>query len=106
MNQPFKWTDENFKKALELSKTSMSMSEIGRELGTTKNAVLGKIHREKLKNGYKLKKLQKTRGASHYYYFKKIGRGKCNLCQKQFDIHSKFDRFCMTCKKTDMYVGS
>ena len=54
MNQPFKWTDDNFKKALELSKTSMSMSEIGRELGTTKNAVLGKIHREKLKNGYKI----------------------------------------------------
>ena len=53
MNQPFKWTDENFKKALELSKTSMSMSEIGRELGTTKNAVLGKLHRQKKKDGYK-----------------------------------------------------
>jgi len=69
MNQPFKWTDDNFKKAVRLSKTNMTMTEIGRELGT-------------------------------------IGRGTCYLCQKQFDIQSKFDRFCMTCKKTGMYVGS
>jgi hypothetical protein len=104
MNQPFKWTDDNFKKALELSKTNMTMTEIGRELGTTKNAVLGKLHRQKKKDGYKVKK--QTRGASHNLYFKTIGRGTCYLCQKQFDIQSKFDRFCMPCKKTDMYVGS
>ena len=106
MNQPFKWTDDNFKKALELSKTNMTMTEIGRELGTTKNAVLGKIHREKKKDGYKVKTQKQTRGASHNYYFKTIGRGTCNLCQKQFDIQSKFDRFCTPCKKTDMYVGN
>ena len=104
MNQPFKWTDDNFKKAIELSKTNMTMTEIGRELGTTKNSVLGKLHRQKKKDGYKVKK--QTRGASHNYYFKTIGRGTCYLCQKQFDIQSKFDRFCTPCKKTDMYVGS
>ena len=106
MNQPFKWTDDNFKKALELSKTSMSMSEIGRELGTTKNAVLGKIHRQKKKDGYKVKTQKQTRGASHNYYFKTIGSGICNLCQKKFNIESKFDRFCKPCKTTDMYIGS
>ena len=82
----------------------MTMTEIGKELGTTKNSVLGKLHRQKKKDGYKVKK--QTRGASHNYYFKTIGRGTCYLCQKQFDIQSKFDRFCTPCKKTDMYVGS
>ena len=48
MSQPFKLTDDNFKKAVRLSKTNMTMTEIGRELGTTKNAVLGKMHRHKL----------------------------------------------------------
>tara|TARA_Y100000004_G_scaffold51118_1_gene56499 strand:+ start:252 stop:566 length:315 start_codon:yes stop_codon:yes gene_type:complete len=104
MSQPFKWTDANFKKAVALSKTSMTMTEIGKELGTTKNSVLGKLHRQKKKDGYKVKK--RTRGASHNYYFKTIGKGTCNLCQKQFDIQSRFDRFCYSCKKTDMYVGS
>ena len=47
MSQPFKWTDANFKKAVALSKTSMTMTEIGKELGTTKNSVLGKLHRQK-----------------------------------------------------------
>ena len=106
MNQPFKWTDDNFKKALELSKTNMTMTEIGKELGITKNAVLGKLHREKKKDGYKVKTKKQTRGASHNYYFKTIGKGTCYLCKKQFDIQSKFDRFCISCKKTDMYVGS
>ena len=54
MNHPFKWTDDNFKKAVRLSKTNMTMTEIGRELGTTKNAVLGKLHRQKKKDGYKV----------------------------------------------------
>lgn len=49
MSQPFEWTKENYQKALELSKTKMTMTEIGKVLGTTKNAVLGKLHRKKRK---------------------------------------------------------
>lgn len=100
MSQPFEWTKENYQKALELSKTKMTMTEIGKVLGTTKNAVLGKLHREKKKNGYKNKQ---TRGPSHNYYFKTIGKNTCMLCSKEFDIQSRFDRFCMSCKKTDFY---
>ena len=98
------WTPNNVDKLMKLSNTNLTATQISIELGTTKNAVLGKLHREKIKKGYKVKK--QTRGASHNFYFKTIGRGTCNLCQKQFDIQSKFDRFCMPCKKTDMYVGS
>ena len=100
MSQPFEWTKENYQKALELSKTKMTMTEIGKVLGTKKNAVLGKLHREKKKNGYKKKQ---TRGPSHNYYFKTIGTGTCMLCNKKFEIQSKFDRFCMSCKRTDFY---
>jgi len=69
MSQPFEWTKENYQKALELSKTKMTMTEIGKVLGTTKNAVLGKLHREKKKNGYKKNQNRNTRGPSHNYYF-------------------------------------
>ena len=98
------WTEEQFTKAKELKAKGLSFTEVGKELGMTKNAVLSKFHRQKKKEGYKIKK--RTRGPSHNYYFKTIGKRICNLCQKQFNIQSKFDRFCTPCKKTDMYIGS
>ncbi len=35
----------------------------------------------------------------------KIGSKDCNLCKKDFDIYSKFDRFCLSCKLTEIYRG-
>ena len=36
---------------------------------------------------------------------KKIGERDCNLCRKKFDIYTKFDRFCLICKNTEIYRG-
>ena len=37
---------------------------------------------------------------------KKIGKRNCNLCNKRFDISSKFDRFCLSCKhRSEIYRG-
>ena len=37
---------------------------------------------------------------------KKIGKRNCNLCKKEFDISSKFDRFCLACKhSSEIYRG-
>jgi GcrA cell cycle regulator len=43
------WTDEQNKKLIELWNRGLATSEIGRLLGTTKNAVVGKAHRLGLK---------------------------------------------------------
>jgi predicted transcriptional regulator len=98
------WTEEQFTKAKELKAKGLSFTKVGKELGMTKNAVIGKFHRQNKKEGHKVKK--QTRGPSHNYYFKTIGSGICNLCQKKFNIESKFDRFCKPCKTTSMYIGS
>ena len=35
----------------------------------------------------------------------KIGVRYCNLCKKKFNTYSKFDRFCLVCKHTEIYRG-
>ena len=42
-----------------------------------------------------------NRGVNVYY--KKLGKRDCMMCNKKFNTYSRFDRFCDTCKKTDMY---
>lgn len=39
------WTDEQYEKAKKLAEEGLSASEIGIHLGKTRNAVLGKLHR-------------------------------------------------------------
>ena len=41
----FEWTQERVEKLTELWATGLSTSEIGRRLGITKNAVVGKVRR-------------------------------------------------------------
>ncbi len=48
------WTEEQFTKAKELKAKGLSFTEVGKELGMTKNAVIGKFHRNKYKAGYKI----------------------------------------------------
>jgi len=96
------WTEEKLKQLYELDKTSLTKSEIGKKLGTTKNAVLGRLFRDKGKSGYAPRKKYDT----HYrddYYFKPIGKRDCYICKKEFITYSKFDRFCKPCKKLDYY---
>ena len=78
------WTEEQITKAKELRKKNLSFTEVGKELGMTKNAVIGKFHRQKKKEGHKVKK--RTRGPSHNYYFKTIGSGICNVSSSNFFI--------------------
>ena len=52
------WTPNNVDRLIELSNTKLSATKIANELGTTKNAVIGKLHRMKVKNGHIPKPLQ------------------------------------------------
>jgi len=45
------WTDEKLNRVKDLTQNNTS-SEIGKIFGTTKNAVLGALYRDKVKNGY------------------------------------------------------
>jgi|TARA_R110002050_G_scaffold143505_1_gene268717 hypothetical protein len=99
------WTEEQFTKAKELRKKNLSFTEVGKELGMTKNAVIGKFYRE----GYVVKRQTVTSkgiARNNYTKYKVIGTGTCYMCNREYPIHSKFDRFCKPCKKSDMYIGS
>ena len=45
------WTDDKLDYVKYLTKCNTS-SEIGKVFGTTKNAILGALYRDKVKNGY------------------------------------------------------
>ena len=45
------WTDEKLKRVKEFARHN-SAREIGEIFGTTKNAILGALYRDKVKNGY------------------------------------------------------
>ena len=47
-----KWTDEKLGDAKYLMEHNFSASKVGKIFGTTKNAVLGALYRDKVKNGY------------------------------------------------------
>ena len=49
--RPKVWTDDKLAHVKYLTKCN-SMSEIGKMFDTTKNAVLGALYRDKVKNGY------------------------------------------------------
>ena len=101
----FNWTKEKFNHAKELYDSKIPASKIAMELGTTKNSVLGKIHRYKIKYGHK----KETKRHNNYYrpsYFKKIGTSFCYLFNKMYNIFSVHDRFCDKCKRTSLYRNS
>lgn len=88
---------------LELSDQSKTATEIGAIVGLTKNAVMGRIYRHKTKNGYV------PAPTSRYAFIRKyrkhkshqivIGTSKCIICSKSYDMHSKYERFCNSCRK-------
>jgi len=108
------WTDEKLNEAKSLMKFK-SASETGEILNKTKNSVLGVLYREKVKNGYVPPSDSKytstkshgrgVKSTSVYYKGKKVGERPCNMCQKMFDMHSRFDRFCSTCRRNLPYVA-
>ena len=79
----------------------------------SKSAVLGKMHRLKIKQGHKVNSVRYKKndnmgsplGATHKMqtYFPKHGEGNCNICNKKFTKYSKFDLFCSS--KCRNYYG-
>ena len=99
------WTIENLNKAKKLIKQGMTAREIGSKLDASRNSVLGMLYRDKIKRGYipnnkspviKNDNINKS-------YFTKTGERNCMMCKENFDMYSRFDRFCDRCKKTSMY---
>ena len=99
------WTPNRIDKLIELSHTELSSTKIAIELGTTKNAVLGKLHRIKIKNGHIPKPIQlRTSKKINISHFKKHGKKSCSLCKKMFMSYSKYDKFCNECKRCSPYT--
>ena len=99
------WTSNNVDRLIELSNTKLSSTKIAIELGTTKNAVIGKLNRIKIKNGYVPKPMQvRNNRRLSVGYFKEHGKKSCSLCQKMFMSYSKYDKFCYDCKRCSPYV--
>ena len=69
------WTSNSVDRLIELSNTELSLTKIANELGTTKNSVIGKLHRIKIKNGHIPKPVQlRTSKKISISHFKKLGK--------------------------------
>ena len=98
------WTPSSVDRLMKLSNTELTSTKIAMELGTTKNSVLGKLYRIKVKNGYVPKIVQpRSNRRLSIGYFKKHGKKPCNLCKKMFMSYSRYDRFCEQCKRCSPY---
>ena len=97
-----KWKDEELKLANELIKNHTA-TEVGKIFNTTKNAVLGVLYREKVKNGYTPppdSKYTKTRMRHRFKSDPALGEMECYICSTTFTKSGRFDRFCYECKRT------
>lgn len=99
------WTTENLNKAKKLIKQGLTARQIGSKLGVSKNSVLGMLYRDKVKRGHVPNgKSQVVKNDNmNKSYFTKTGERNCMMCNENFDMYSKFDRFCDRCKRTNMY---
>ena len=98
------WTTENLNRAKELSKDGLTARQIGDRLGVSKNSILGMMYRDKVERGHVPQgNLQTVKSDNMNKYFKKTGERDCMMCNENFDMYSKFDRFCDRCKRTNMY---
>ena len=93
------WTTENLNRAKELTKDGLTARQIGDRLGVSKNSVLGMLYRDKVERGH----VPQVKSDNMNKYFKKTGERDCMMCNENFDMYSKFDRFCDRCKRTNMY---
>ena len=99
------WTIKNLNKAKKLIKQGLTARQIGSKLGVSKNSVLGMLYRDKVKRGHVPNgKSQVVKNDNmNKSYFTKTGERNCMMCNENFDMYSKFDRFCDRCKRTNMY---
>ena len=100
------WKEEDLKRAGELIK-SHTATEVGKIFNKSKNAVLGVLYREKIKNGYvpsPTSKYTKTRTRPRFKSDPALGEMKCYICSTTFTRSGRFDRFCYECKRTGRVV--
>ena len=100
------WREEDLKRAGELIKNHTA-SEVGKIFNKSKNAVLGVLYREKIKNGYVpslTSKYTKTRARPRFKSDPALGEMKCYICSTTFTKSGRFDRFCYECKRTGPVV--
>ena len=102
LGRPMGWTNKELKLAGELIK-GHTATEVGKILNTTKNAVLGALYRDKVRNGYVPpadSKYTKPRMRSRFKSDPALGEKKCYICEKTFIKSGRFDVFCHDCKRT------
>ena len=81
--------------------------KVGKILNKSKNAVLGVLYREKIKNGYTPSpdsKHSRTHMRTRVKSDPALGEMKCYICSNNFTRASRFDRFCYECKRTGRVV--
>ena len=97
------WTDSQLSDAKYLMANNFSASKVGNIFNTTKNAVLGALYRDKVRNGYVPPPDSKYTVTKIRHRFKRdssLGEMQCYVCSKTFTRSSRFDRFCYECKRT------
>jgi hypothetical protein len=100
------WREEDLKRAGELIKNHTA-TEVGKIFNKSKNAVLGVLYREKIKNGYVpslTSKYTKTHTRARFKSDPALGEMKCYICSTTFTKSGRFDRFCYECKRTGRVV--
>ena len=101
------WTDSQLSDAKYLMANNFSASKVGNILKTTKNAVLGALYRDKVRNGYVPPSDSKYTVTKSRHRFKRdssLGEMKCYVCSKTFTRSGRFDRFCFECRRTGRVV--
>ena len=101
------WTDSQLNEAKYLMANNFSASKVGKILNTTKNAVLGALYRDKVRNGYvppEDSKYTKPRNRLRFIKNPGLGEMKCYICSTTFTRSGRFDRFCYECKRTGRVV--
>ena len=101
------WTDSQLSDAKYLMAHNFSASKVGNILKTTKNAVLGALYRDKVRNGYVPPPDSKYTVSKIRHRFKRdpgLGERECNICSKTFTKSGKFDLFCYECRRTGRVI--
>ena len=90
-------------KLLELQKQNLQPHQMAPLVGMSRYAIIGKLYRHKVKNGYVPTRKNSYNSSSRMnksFRTTLLGKRSCNMCQKKFDMFSKYDRFCESCRKT------
>ena len=101
------WTDSQLSDAKYLMAHNFSASKVGNILNTTKNAVLGALYRDKVRNGYVPPPDSKYTVSKIRHRFKRdpgLGERECNICSKTFTKSGRFDLFCYECRRTGRVI--